>query len=241
MRAGLGEKNIEDFKVGDWILSAPENEPDGHVEARRVEELFTSYARLWHLRASGEVIRTTAEHPFYVRGLGWVPARRLAAGDLLRSHDGQWIRVEDIRDSGIDCPVYNLRVEKDHTYFVGGTGWGFSVWAHNACSQAGAAAAAARHGGLQIAALNFKFTTRRDALMAASEIAGNLGPGARPIRLSEFRGGPWWTKSSKRVIGRQSADGTVGWRDDFLGHSRLGAGSHVNVWGPGGLNFHLFY
>jgi hypothetical protein len=28
--------------------------------------------------------------------------------------------------------VYNLEVEGDHTYFVGETGWGFSVWAHNA-------------------------------------------------------------------------------------------------------------
>jgi hypothetical protein len=60
---------------------------------------------------------------------------------------------------------------------------------------------------------------------------------ARPIRLSEFEGGPWWTRNSNRVIGRQSADGMVGWRDDFLGHPRFGAGPHVNVWGQAKSSF----
>jgi len=27
--------------------------------------------------------------------------------------------------------VYNFEVEELHTYFVGESGWGFSVWAHN--------------------------------------------------------------------------------------------------------------
>jgi hypothetical protein len=30
--------------------------------------------------------------------------------------------------------VYNVRVADDHTYFVGGRGWGFSLWVHNAYS-----------------------------------------------------------------------------------------------------------
>lgn len=54
------------------------------------------------------------------------------AGDLLRSHDGQWVAVESARNSGETAPVYNMRVEEYHTYFVGDTHWGFSVWAHNA-------------------------------------------------------------------------------------------------------------
>jgi hypothetical protein len=137
--------------------------------------------------------------------------------------------------------VYNCRVAEYHTYFVGDATWGWSVWAHNACTIEQARAAAARHGGVEISEGRFLFPTRRAARQAASEIAGDLGPGARPIRLAEFEGGPWWTRYSNRVIGRRSADGTVGWRDDFLGHPRFGAGPHVNGWGPGGVEFHLFY
>ena len=33
-----------------------------------------------------------------------------------------------------DATVYNLRVADYHTYFVGDESWGFTLWAHNACS-----------------------------------------------------------------------------------------------------------
>jgi len=68
-----------------------------------------------------------------VRGRGWTAAKDLRAGDELRSHDGQWLTVEDVRDTGREEAVYNCRVAEYHTYFVGDEGWGWSVWAHNAC------------------------------------------------------------------------------------------------------------
>jgi hypothetical protein len=81
------------------------------------------------------VIRTTAEHPFYAYNKGWVSAGELHAGDRLASHDGQWIVLEDLLDTGKWERVYNLRIQDYHTYFVGSSDWGFSVWAHNACYQ----------------------------------------------------------------------------------------------------------
>jgi hypothetical protein len=36
--------------------------------------------------------------------------------------------------SGQLATVYNLEVEGDHTYFVGGERWGWDVWAHNRCA-----------------------------------------------------------------------------------------------------------
>jgi hypothetical protein len=36
--------------------------------------------------------------------------------------------------------VYNLEVESDHTYFVGGEDWGFDVWSHNHNEGGGGAA-----------------------------------------------------------------------------------------------------
>jgi hypothetical protein len=57
----------------------------------------------------------------------------LQPGDLLSSHDGGWIPVAEVYDTGECEGVYNLRVARYHTYFVGGQEWGFSVWVHNEC------------------------------------------------------------------------------------------------------------
>ena len=88
---------------------------------------------LLHLHVGGQVIRTTAEHPFFVRGEGWRAARLLQAGQSLRSHDDRWLKVDDVRQTDEVAPVYNLRVADYHTYWVGSRDWGFSVWTHNAC------------------------------------------------------------------------------------------------------------
>src|SRR5262249_31671002 len=48
-------------------------------------------------------------------------------------HDGQWVPVDDLSDSGHSATVYNVRIAGYHTYFVGSRDWGFSVWAHNVC------------------------------------------------------------------------------------------------------------
>ena len=42
--------------------------------------------------------------------------------------------VERMTKTGRTEKVYNVRVVEDHTYFVGGEAWGFSVWVHNAYS-----------------------------------------------------------------------------------------------------------
>jgi hypothetical protein len=70
-------------------------------------------------------------HPFYVRGKGWTPAKALRPGDLLPSHDGQWVPVEEVEATGEAETVYNLRIADFHTYFVGSLAWGFSIWTHN--------------------------------------------------------------------------------------------------------------
>ena len=104
------------------------------MEVKTVEEVFENYARVLHLHVGSQVIRTVGEHPFYVRGKGWIAARELEPGDLLRSHDGQWVAVGKVYDNGEEEKVYNLRVADYHTYFVGSREWGFSVSAHNACN-----------------------------------------------------------------------------------------------------------
>jgi hypothetical protein len=119
-----GAKPIEQFRPGDLVLSRAEDVPDGPLEAMVVEEVFVRTGRILHLHAGGQVIRTTPEHPFWVEGQGWTRASELRLGDSLLSHDGQWVAVEEVYDTGEHEPVYNLRVAQHHTYFVGCAAWG---------------------------------------------------------------------------------------------------------------------
>ncbi len=133
IRTPDGAKLVEHLHVGDLVLARPDSDPRAAVEAKEVEEVFVRYGPVLNLHVSGRVVRTTGEHPFWVWGAGWVPAKDLKPGDLLSSDDGQRVAVECLTDSGEFTTLYNFRVAEYATYFVGGDDWGFSVWAHNTC------------------------------------------------------------------------------------------------------------
>jgi hypothetical protein len=124
---------VEEFQGGEQVLSRSEDDPGGPVAVKVVERIFVRTGRILHLRVQGQVIRTTPEHPFYVRGQGWRQAAQLQVGDWLSGLGGQWVEVEDLLDTGEYETVYNLQVADYHTYFVGSREWGFSAWAHNTC------------------------------------------------------------------------------------------------------------
>ncbi len=52
-----GSKPIDEFKVGDLLLSAPDDDPSAPVQPRRVEEIFTRVSPLIEVRVRGQVIR----------------------------------------------------------------------------------------------------------------------------------------------------------------------------------------
>ena len=126
-----GSRRIDELQVGDLVLARDEHDLGGLVAPRAVEEVFVRFGRIMHLHVGGQVIRTTAEHPFYAENRGWTPAGELQVGERLATHVGGWVAVEDLLDTGEHERVYNLRVAEWHTYFVGAATWGFSVWAHN--------------------------------------------------------------------------------------------------------------
>jgi intein/homing endonuclease len=97
---------------------------------------------------NGEVIRTTVEHPFYVRGKGWVAAGALQLGDRLASHNGKPVTVDDLLETGECDTVYNLRIADFYTYFVAGANCERSVWAHNACVYQSVEDGIARYAGI---------------------------------------------------------------------------------------------
>jgi hypothetical protein len=130
-----GTKPVEQFVVGDRILARAEHDPEGPVEEKHVEKVFVRLAPVLHLHVNGQTIGTTSEHPFWVQDRGWLPARLIASGDRLASHNGNWHLVESVTPSSEMKTVYNLTVADHHTYFVGCQDWKFGVWAHNVSCQ----------------------------------------------------------------------------------------------------------
>src|SRR5205814_959611 len=95
-----GSKPIEQLKPGDLVLCRGEDDPEGPVEVRVVLEVFCRTGSLLDLWVAGRLIRTSHEHPFWVRGKGWTSAAELQPGDELSSHNGQWVPVERVDDNG---------------------------------------------------------------------------------------------------------------------------------------------
>ncbi|MCY9517757.1 polymorphic toxin-type HINT domain-containing protein [Paenibacillus apiarius] len=74
-----------------------ENEETGELGYNPVEELFQRETdETYHVKVNGTTIITTAEHPFWVAGEGWVEARDLKEGDKLVELDDQEVPIEDI-------------------------------------------------------------------------------------------------------------------------------------------------
>jgi hypothetical protein len=63
---------------------------------------------------------------------GWTAAGELKPGDRIVGLDPrESVAVTALRLTGRQEKLYNLRVADYHTYFVGGSTWGFALWAHN--------------------------------------------------------------------------------------------------------------
>ena len=80
-----GSTPIEELRPDDWVMTAPDDDPEAEPVARQVEETFENYLPFLDLYVNGRTIRTTAEHPFWVKDRGWIAAQQLQGGDLLRA------------------------------------------------------------------------------------------------------------------------------------------------------------
>jgi hypothetical protein len=120
-------KAIETVKSGDYVLSR--DPVTKKTEARKV--LSTTKRKVDALRvlylADGTVIHTTDEHPFFVKGTGFVPAKDLNRGDEIETLSGKYVGLKKQVALLKTTYVYNLTVEDFHTYFVSVD----RVWVHN--------------------------------------------------------------------------------------------------------------
>jgi hypothetical protein len=146
-----GLKPIEEIRVGDWVLSHPDDHPrpfrivEENGERRVIHQPEHEYAYRQVVRTfvqedkpvcevlvfdSGlneiEYIKVTLEHPFYEKRKGWTPAGELGFGCMLLG-PGSWnLPVGRVKFNGERSTVYNLEVDEFHTYYVGE----FGVWVH---------------------------------------------------------------------------------------------------------------
>ena len=87
--------NIEDLQVGDTVVTRNQDDPDAPLEEHAVTAISVSpvnHLRLLEIQepdGTTQTIRTTGEHPFWVKDVGWVKAADLVAGQELITPDGR--------------------------------------------------------------------------------------------------------------------------------------------------------
>nr|WP_151963524.1 DUF637 domain-containing protein [Acinetobacter oleivorans] len=74
-----------------------------------------------------ETLKTTEEHPFWVKNIGWQKASILSEGMTLLDRDNNELTVISQKLLAKLDTVYNIEVKDYHTYHVGKLG----VWVHN--------------------------------------------------------------------------------------------------------------
>jgi len=106
-----GYKEIDRISVGDLVWS--ENQYTGSICLDYVKHVFVKTTNvLVYLSVDDEIITTTPDHPFYVSDIGWIPARNLSVGCVLRTWDNtscilRNITYKEFKDA---ITVYNLEV-----------------------------------------------------------------------------------------------------------------------------------
>lgn len=121
-------KNIEDVVAGDMV--AAYNPETGQAEPGEVTDTYIhDQVATWQVTTESGTVTTTAVHPFYVDGKGWVEAQDLRAGDQLYDETGSLVTVVSIQATGQIATVYNVTVKDLHNYYVADdSSW---VLAHN--------------------------------------------------------------------------------------------------------------
>jgi len=112
----VGPKNIEDIRIGDYIVTRTAEGSPELVKAR--VKRTTSHLVQGYLVINGTV-RVTDNHRIFVNGT-WVKAGNIKAGDSLMNSQGENVLVKSVVKHDDWLWVYNFEVEGQHTYFADG-------------------------------------------------------------------------------------------------------------------------
>ncbi len=121
LMADGSQKNIEDVKKGDLVLTRSSEANDKLVKAK---VLSTTKARESGYLTINGTLKVTPNHIIWANGV-WREAGSIELGDTLRNSQNQNVLVYSKEWQRYTTDVYNLSVEKYHTYFADG------VFVHN--------------------------------------------------------------------------------------------------------------
>lgn len=141
------QKDIEDVKVGDQVLSFDEN---GSLNSHEVLELESPVREGYyeiHLQDTDKtVLKVTSEHPIYSRDSlnneGWgsidpaatlysegITVQKIAERDWVKREDGSWSQITAIKFVPQSVQTYNLKQVADSSTFFAN-----DVYVHNKCT-----------------------------------------------------------------------------------------------------------
>lgn len=228
-----GYVRFDQLQLDDEVASSPEADPHGPVEFKPIQAIFTNRMPIWHLHVDGKVIRTTAEHPFYVWGKGWMACQHLQPGDLLRSHDGLTATVEEVYETGEEETVYNCAVAEYHTYFVGGEEWRFAVWAHNSCVTDNAAKGKANAGKVNEQVKKTQTNVVEEVSIRPLDSSGK--PVKYRVRVDDI--GVDMTSGSIKLTDAKASDTASLTRRQRTGYPLIAENGGIVVGNNGGVNY----
>ena len=129
VKTSNGYVPIGEIKEGDFVYSY--DEYTDTYEYRPVSRvLVNTTTEFYNININGEIISTTATHPFYTTE-GWVNAEDLRPGSKLLISTG-FAEIDEIFvTEGEEVEVFNLTVVHNHTYTVGLQ----DIVVHNDCAK----------------------------------------------------------------------------------------------------------
>jgi hypothetical protein len=131
----MGLKAIEAIQAGGQVIAT--NPDTFQTEEKKVVETYINKTTcIVKIIIQNEVIYTTMNHPFYVKGQGFVAACKLSKSDEIMNASGSSYPVECVELEEKQEIVYNFQVEDYHTYYVGEN----SILVHNDCPEGGSGA-----------------------------------------------------------------------------------------------------
>ncbi len=113
-----GDVAISEIEVGDTVLAY--NEATGETGEYLVTATIAHHdPTVVYLTISGEMLTTTAEHPFYTTDGEWIDAGELPLGAEIVALDGTFGTVEAVTVAVDTQPMYNLTVDTAHNLLRG--------------------------------------------------------------------------------------------------------------------------
>lgn len=139
LMADLTEKNIEEIKIGELVLSVNENNFSIEPDTVKIVTFFKSKKIIKMQLQNGVEIEFTEDHPFWIDGKGWsvfsvnaakankikMEVSKIEKGDFVIVFSNgklEKVKIMKLFDTGGSKDVYNLHdVSKNSTFFANKT------------------------------------------------------------------------------------------------------------------------